>query len=145
MHHIISCACNASLISRYHWVCVGLTCKPARGSEWLCTSCSGSNNSSKFKRKASTPEVKNKRARSPDEVEESSKRLQVRNDLNEEADPRATGKKDEGVKKTMATEKKTTKKKKKTKKKTTNERRRRRRRIKEEEEEDEEEDREKAN
>ena len=83
-------------------MCVGLTCKPARGSEWLCTSCSGSSNSSKLKRKASTPEVKNKRARSPDEVEESSKRLQVRNNLKEETDQRTTGKKDEGVKKKVA-------------------------------------------
>ena len=82
-------------------MCVGLTCKPAKGSEWLCTSCSS--NSSKLKRKASTPEVKKKRARSPDEVEAgSSKRLQVRNDLKEEADRGAAEKKDERVKKKVA-------------------------------------------
>ena len=65
---------------RYHWVCVGLTSKPPRGSEWLCTSCSGS--SSKLKRKATTPEVKSKRAKSVDPVEETSKRTkQIKNDL----------------------------------------------------------------
>ena len=98
-YHDMCAGISSCFFPRYHWVCVGLTCKPARGSEWLCTSCSGTHNSSKLKRKASTPEVKNKRARSPDEVEESSKRLQVRNDLKEEADQKSPGKKDEGLKK----------------------------------------------
>ena len=76
-------------------MCVGLTSKPARGSEWLCTSCSGS--SSKLKRKSATPEVRSKRARSPDDgVEERSKRIHLRKDEAEQATP---GKKGESFKK----------------------------------------------
>ena len=82
---------------RYHWVCVGLTSKPPRGSEWLCTSCSGS--SSKLKRKATTPEVKSKRARSSDPVENSKGTQQLKNDLKTEADQASSRKKDDVLKK----------------------------------------------
>ena len=86
---------------RYHWVCVGLTSKPPRGSEWLCTSCSGS--SSKLKRKATTPEVKSKRAKSVDPVEETSKKShQLKNDLKTEGDQASSRKKDDVLKKKNA-------------------------------------------
>ena len=72
-------------ICRYHWVCVGLSRKPVKGTEWLCIACSGKAGPSKVKRKM-TPEVKAKRPRSPSAPESASKRVLPGRRSKEESD-----------------------------------------------------------
>merc|ERR1712180_12469 len=63
--------------SWYHWVCVGLHTKPAKGTEWLCTSCSGKAGSSKGKR-TNVPEAGARRMSSPEDEPSSSKGIPAR-------------------------------------------------------------------
>ena len=80
-------------------MCVGLHCKPAKGSEWLCTSCSGKAGGSRGKKKVITPEPKHKRVRSPAPQMARRRSGANRDDSSEEGEPRSKLKKDDGFRK----------------------------------------------